>query len=143
VISFGFRYEGARPGVDQAEQARSFLDELRPRIAAAKRAPEEFKQIGVIEYRPGAGDKPESGDVGGLPAIRRQDAISETQRPWLAAGVASFRASVRLHPHWTSSRGVGTRNRGRHFAMGLGDVPDARSWNIQVISSELVSPAHS
>jgi len=56
VISFGFRYDYARRGVDQAEQAPSFLAALRPRIAAfARRAPEEFKQIGVFEYRPGAG----------------------------------------------------------------------------------------
>ena len=40
--------------------------------------------------------------------------------------------------HWASSRGVGTRNRAGHFATVLSDVPDARSWNIQALSSELV-----
>lgn len=91
--SVGFRYDYARRGVDRAEQAPSFLDALRPRIGAfARRAPEEFKQIGVIEYRPGAGigwhrDKPEFGDVVGI----------------------SLLSAVRMRLRKRSGRGCGSR----------------------------------
>lgn len=91
VISFGFRYDYARRGVDQAGEAPSFLDALRPRIATfARRAPEEFKQIGVIEYRPGAGigwhrDKPEFGDVVGISLLSavRMRFRKRSGRGWL------------------------------------------------------------
>ncbi len=140
VISFGFRYDYARRGVHQAEQAPSFLDALRPRIAAFARGVQANRRH-RISARRGNRLAPRQTGLrrcgGDLTVIRRQDAISETKRPWLAAGVASSRASVGLHPHWASSRGVGTRNRARHFATVLSDVPDARSWNIQALSSEL------
>jgi alkylated DNA repair dioxygenase AlkB len=72
VLSFGLRYDYSRRGVEWAEEPPPFLGALRARIAEfAGRSPEEFRQIGINEYRPGAGigwhrDKPEFGDVVGI-----------------------------------------------------------------------------
>ena len=72
VVSFGLRYDYARRGVEVAEPPPAFLNELAARVAEfAKRGKQEFRQIGVNEYRPGAGigwhrDKPEFGDVVGV-----------------------------------------------------------------------------
>lgn len=69
VVSFGLRYDYARRGVELSDPPPRFLDDLRPKIARfAGREAGEFVQIGVNEYRPGAGigwhrDKPEFGDV--------------------------------------------------------------------------------
>jgi alkylated DNA repair dioxygenase AlkB len=72
VVSFGLRYDYARRGVELSDAPPRFLDDLRLKIAKfANREAREFVQIGVNEYRPGAGigwhrDKPEFGDVVGL-----------------------------------------------------------------------------
>jgi alkylated DNA repair dioxygenase AlkB len=72
VASFGLRYDYARRAVENAEEPPEFLHALRRKIAAfAGRDAEEFCQIGVNEYRPGAGigwhkDKPEFGDIVGV-----------------------------------------------------------------------------
>ena len=72
VLSFGLRYDYSRRGVELAAPPPPIFDTLRPRIAEfAGRNPEEFRQIGINEYRPGAGigwhkDKPEFGDVVGI-----------------------------------------------------------------------------
>lgn len=75
VLSFGLRYDYSRREVEPAAQPPPFLDALRSRIAEfAGRAPEEFRQIGINEYRQGAGigwhkDKPEFGDVVGISLV--------------------------------------------------------------------------
>lgn len=72
VLSFGLRYDYSRREVELAAQPPAFLDGLRSRVADfAGRKPEEIRQIGINEYRPGAGigwhkDKPEFGDVIGI-----------------------------------------------------------------------------
>ena len=72
VVSFGLRYDYARRGVELSDPPPRFLDDLRLKIAKfANREAREFVQIGVNEYRPGAGigwhrDKPEFGDVVGV-----------------------------------------------------------------------------
>lgn len=72
VKSFGFRYDYGRGGVEPAEAPPPFLDALRKKVAEfAGHAAEEFRQIGINEYRPGAGigwhrDKPQFGDVVGV-----------------------------------------------------------------------------
>lgn len=72
VLSFGLRYDYSRRGVEPAAQPPPFLDALRSRVAEfTGRAPDEFRQIGINEYRQGAGigwhkDKPEFGDVAGI-----------------------------------------------------------------------------
>lgn len=72
VLSFGLRYDYSRRGIEAAAQPPPFLDALRGRVAEfAGHTPEEFRQIGINEYREGAGigwhkDKPEFGDVVGI-----------------------------------------------------------------------------
>jgi alkylated DNA repair dioxygenase AlkB len=72
VISFGLRYDYSRRGVELSDAPPQFLDDLRTKIAKfAGREAGQFVQIGVNEYRPGAGigwhrDKPEFGDVVGV-----------------------------------------------------------------------------
>ena len=72
VLSFGLRYDYSRRGVELAAPPPPILDALRARVAEfAGRKPEEFRQIGINEYRAGAGigwhkDKPEFGDVVGI-----------------------------------------------------------------------------
>lgn len=72
VASFGLRYDYARQGVESADAPPPFLDSLRRKAAQfAGHVPEDFRQIGINEYRPGAGigwhrDKPQFGDVVGV-----------------------------------------------------------------------------
>lgn len=72
VVSFGLRYNYDQREVQNAPQIPTFLDDLRAKAAAfANRSAHEVKQVGINEYRPGAGigwhrDKPEFGDVIGV-----------------------------------------------------------------------------
>jgi alkylated DNA repair dioxygenase AlkB len=72
VVSFGLRYDYGRKIVTGAEEPPKFFEDLRIKVAKfVGRLPEEFEQIGVNEYPPGAGigwhrDKKEFGDVVGL-----------------------------------------------------------------------------
>jgi alkylated DNA repair dioxygenase AlkB len=69
VVSFGLRYNYDQRDVQSAPQIPTFLDDLRAKAAAfANRSAQEVKQVGINEYRAGAGigwhrDKPEFGDV--------------------------------------------------------------------------------
>jgi alkylated DNA repair dioxygenase AlkB len=88
VVSFGLRYNYDQREVETAPQIPTFLDDLRSKAAAfANRSAYEVKQVGINEYRTGAGvgwhrDKPEFGDVIGvsllMPAkmrLRKQDGL--------------------------------------------------------------------
>jgi alkylated DNA repair dioxygenase AlkB len=72
VISFGWRYNYERREVQKADEAPSFLGGLRAKAAEfAGWSPEDLKQVGINEYKPGAGigwhrDKPQFGDVIGI-----------------------------------------------------------------------------
>ncbi|SDE88987.1 alpha-ketoglutarate-dependent dioxygenase AlkB [Terriglobus roseus] len=72
VTSFGLKYDFGRRTVDPAPAFPRFIQELVPRVAAfANVASEQFQQVGVNEYRPGAGigwhkDKPEFGIIAGI-----------------------------------------------------------------------------
>jgi alkylated DNA repair dioxygenase AlkB len=72
VVSFGLRYDYGRRAIELADQPPAFLERLRTKIAEfARRPADEFKQIGVNEYRLGAGigwhkDKPQFGEVLGV-----------------------------------------------------------------------------
>ena len=72
VVSFGLRYNYDQREVQNAPQIPTFLDDLRAKAAAfANRSAHEMKQVGINEYRPGAGigwhrDKSEFGDVIGV-----------------------------------------------------------------------------
>jgi alkylated DNA repair dioxygenase AlkB len=68
AVSFGLRYNYDQREIQSAPQIPTFLDDLRAKAAAfANRSAHEMKQVGINEYRPGAGigwhrDKSEFGD---------------------------------------------------------------------------------
>jgi alkylated DNA repair dioxygenase AlkB len=72
VTSFGLKYNFSRRAVETASDIPPFLAELLPRVASfARYEPDAFRQVGVNEYRAGAGigwhkDKPEFGVIVGL-----------------------------------------------------------------------------
>jgi alkylated DNA repair dioxygenase AlkB len=72
VASFGLRYDYTRRAVEAAGTYPSFLDNLRIKVAEfAGHLVEEFRQLGVNEYRPGAGigwhrDKSQFGIIVGV-----------------------------------------------------------------------------
>jgi alkylated DNA repair dioxygenase AlkB len=72
VINFGLRYDYSRRTVETASDFPSFLEELRAKVAEfAGRGVNEFRQVGINEYRPGAGigwhkDKPQFGIIVGV-----------------------------------------------------------------------------
>jgi len=56
VVSFGYRYDYDRGAVVEASPFPSFLVSLRNKVAAIfDRPPEDFRQVLINEYRPGAG----------------------------------------------------------------------------------------
>lgn len=72
VASFGLRYDYSRGGVAKAEEPPEFLAELLKKVAEfSGHAVGDFEQIGINEYRPGAGigwhrDKAQFGDIVGV-----------------------------------------------------------------------------
>lgn len=76
VVSFGLRYNYDQREVQSTAEIPSFLDDLRARAAEfAARTAEEVKQVGINEYRAGAGigwhrDKPDFGDVIGVSLLK-------------------------------------------------------------------------
>jgi alkylated DNA repair dioxygenase AlkB len=72
VLSFGLRYDYSRGSVEQASEMPGFLDDLLVRVGKfAGYEVDAFRQVGVNEYRPGAGigwhkDKPQFGIVVGV-----------------------------------------------------------------------------
>jgi alkylated DNA repair dioxygenase AlkB len=72
VVSFGFRYDYGRRGVEPAAPIPGFLQTLRRRVGElAGVAPDAFGHVLINEYRPGAGigwhrDKPQFGLVVGV-----------------------------------------------------------------------------
>jgi alkylated DNA repair dioxygenase AlkB len=72
VINFGFRYDYSHREVAPGPDMPAFILELRAKIAGfAGREPEEFRQVQISEYNPGAGigwhrDKSQFGEVAGI-----------------------------------------------------------------------------
>lgn len=72
VASFGFSYDYGRRRLEPASDLPDFLAALRLKVAAfAGKAPEDFRQVLVTEYTPGAGigwhrDKKHYGEVVGV-----------------------------------------------------------------------------
>lgn len=72
VASFGFRYNYASSGIEEAEVLPSFLAALLPRVASfSERKIEEFLQSSINEYSEGAGigwhrDKQQFGIIVGI-----------------------------------------------------------------------------
>ena len=72
VVNFGLKYDFSRRSVRRADDMPSFLDDLLKRAASfAGCEKDAFRQVGVNEYRAGAGigwhkDKPEFGIIVGV-----------------------------------------------------------------------------
>ena len=72
VVSFGLRYDYDQREIQSAPNVPMFLEDLRAKVAEfSGYPPDGLKQVGINEYRAGAGigwhrDKPEFGDVIGV-----------------------------------------------------------------------------
>jgi alkylated DNA repair dioxygenase AlkB len=99
VVSFGLKYDYSRRSVEPAGQVPTFLNDLLIRVADfAGTDAKAFRQVGVNEYRPGAGigwhkDKQEFGIVVGVSLL-----ASATMRFRRAKGAAWTRVSHIVKP---------------------------------------------
>jgi alkylated DNA repair dioxygenase AlkB len=72
VVSFGLKYDYSRHSVEEASEMPAFLDDLLVRVTEfAGEDRDEFRQVGINEYSPGAGigwhkDKRQFGIVVGV-----------------------------------------------------------------------------
>jgi alkylated DNA repair dioxygenase AlkB len=99
VVSFGLKYDYSRRSVEPASQMPAFLDDLLIRVAdLSGREAKDFRQVGVNEYRAGAGigwhkDKQEFGIVVGVSLLS-----SATMRFRRAKGAGWTRLSRTVKP---------------------------------------------
>ena len=99
VVSFGFKYDYGRRSVEPASQMPAFLENLLIRVAEfAGTGSKKFRQVGVNEYRAGAGigwhkDKQEFGIVVGVSLL-----ASATMRFRRANGTGWSRVSHTVKP---------------------------------------------
>jgi alkylated DNA repair dioxygenase AlkB len=99
VVSFGLKYDYSRRSVEPASQMPAFLDDLLLRVADfAGTEPKAFRQVGINEYRAGAGigwhkDKQEFGIIVGVSLL-----ASATMRFRRANGAGWSRVSHTLKP---------------------------------------------
>lgn len=99
VVSFGLQYDYTRHSVEIASQMPAFLDDLLLRVAEfAGQEANAFQQVGVNEYRPGAGigwhkDKPQFGIVVGVSLL-----VPATMRFRRAHGANWVRVSHLVKP---------------------------------------------
>ena len=99
VVNFGLKYDFTRRSVEQADDMPSFLDDLLSRAAHfASCEKDAFRQVGVNEYRAGAGigwhkDKPQFGIVVGVSLL-----APATMRFRKPHGENWIRTSRTLHP---------------------------------------------
>jgi alkylated DNA repair dioxygenase AlkB len=99
VVSFGLKYDYSRRSVEPAGERPAFLDDLLIRVADfAGSDPKAFRQVGVSEYRAGAGigwhkDKQEFGIIVGVSLLS-----SATMRFRRAKGAGWTRISHTVKP---------------------------------------------
>jgi alkylated DNA repair dioxygenase AlkB len=99
VVSFGLKYDYGRRAIEPASAVPAFLDGLLIRVAEfAGYDRDAFQQVGINEYRPGAGigwhkDKPEFGIVVGVSVL-----AAATMRFRLADGARWHRISHTVNP---------------------------------------------
>jgi alkylated DNA repair dioxygenase AlkB len=116
TVSFGSRYDYARRVVRAAEPLPAQLLDLRGKVAGfAHRDPEDFRQILVIEYPPGAPigwhkDKPQFEDVLGVSLLapanfrfRRKTDGNWTRRSVLLAPRSIYMLSGEVRHQWEHS----------------------------------------
>jgi alkylated DNA repair dioxygenase AlkB len=72
VASFGYRYDFSKQAVEAVNEIPDFLRALREKVGEfTGRNPDDFEQVGIQEYAPGAGigwhkDRPQFGEVVGV-----------------------------------------------------------------------------
>jgi alkylated DNA repair dioxygenase AlkB len=99
VVSFGLKYDYSRRSVEPASRMPAFLNDLLIRVAGfAGTDPNAFRQVGVSEYRAGAGigwhkDKQEFGIIVGVSLL-----ASATMRFRRANGAGWTRVSHTVKP---------------------------------------------
>ena len=99
VASFGLKYDYSRRSVQEASEMPAFLDDLLIRVADfAGKDREAFRQVGINEYRAGAGigwhkDKREFGSIVGVSLL-----ASATMRFRRAHGAKWSRVSHAMTP---------------------------------------------
>jgi len=99
VINFGLKYDFSHRAIEKADSMPSFLTDLLDRAADfADRKRDTFRQIGVNQYRTGAGigwhkDKPEFGIIVGVSLL-----APATMRFRRQTGDGSTRVSHHLEP---------------------------------------------
>ena len=99
VVSFGLKYDYSRGSVEEASDMPAFLDDLLIRAADfAGRDRDAFRQVGINEYRAGAGigwhkDKREFGIIIGVSLL-----ASATMRFRRANGAGWIRVSHTMKP---------------------------------------------
>ena len=99
VVSFGYRYDYARRAVEAATPMPAFLQDLREHLSGfGQRPAEDFVQVLINEYAPGAGigwhrDKPQFGLVLGLSLLA--PCVLRLRRK---AGAGWERRTARLEP---------------------------------------------
>ena len=99
VASFGLKYDYSRRSVEPANQMPAFLDNLLIRVAEfAGTDPDAFRQVGVSEYRAGAGigwhkDRPDFGIIVGVSLV-----ALATMRFRRASGTGWIRISHTVQP---------------------------------------------
>ena len=133
VVSFGYRYDYDRRAVVEAAPFPPFLLSLRSKVAARFDRPEDdFRQVLINEYRPGAGigwhrDKAQFDEVVGVSllapcSLRFRRKIGRD----LGARVAHRRAGLGLSALGTRSRSVGAQHSARRPASLFDHLADAR-----------------
>ena len=117
VVGFGFRYDYSRREVVEAPPVPSFLEPLRRKIGEAfDRPAENFEQILINEYRPGAGigwhrDKPQFAEVvGRFAACALQLPSSPEVGRHLGSVFTDGRAALRLPDDGSLAHGLGAQH---------------------------------
>jgi alkylated DNA repair dioxygenase AlkB len=99
VVSFGLKYDYSRRSIERASEVPSFLEGILHRVADfAGYEADAFRQVGVNEYRPGAGigwhkDKPQFGIIVGISLL-----APATMRFRRAQGRSWIRISQTVEP---------------------------------------------
>jgi alkylated DNA repair dioxygenase AlkB len=123
VVSFGLRYDYSRRSVEEANEMPAFLDDLLARVADfAGKVPGTFRQVGINEYRPGAGigwhkDKQEFGIIVGVSLL-----ATATMRFRRAHSTEWTRTSHTMKPRSIYILDGDARTEWQHSIPPLGDL---------------------
>jgi len=131
VVNFGLKYDFSRRSVQRAEDMPSFLDDLLNRAASfAGCEKDAFRQVGVNEYRAGAGigwhkDKPEFGIIVGVSLLAPSTMVSQAAQQRVDPDIARLEASLHLHPLRGGPKRLGTQYSTTRRAAIFNYVPHA------------------